>query len=300
MKTIKSIHYLLGIVCLTLFLQACSTSPKSLSPIASENQQNIADLSENVNALLSLYEPLLNVSGNAIIYQQLDKLQQELIALVGTAIMPAPAANETWDIVFQKAVSQPLAKREKYLERYRFIQSALARGLDTEEQQVLKYKEGWIYLAATEPTFTPQKAHELLRQVADLKSADKDKPASLQKIEELLLPYDPILEKNKQTIASAQLLFSGLKKNVESQLNMAASHGEAITDFSETSNKDGLGSTVKNTVKSLVPNVDKAKLEATLNKYSEKYLNNPSYKDAAVDLLIKGLTTFISSKYQLK
>jgi hypothetical protein len=236
--------------------------------------------------MLAFYEPLLTSAGNTLIYQTLGKLEQEMIAVVGAAQLP-PEPTQTWETLFNNSAQTTLGKREKYLERYTLVRSTLARGVEEEDLLRLKQREGWIYTAASDPNFTPLKCHDLIKSLSALRKAGKTGEAFYSEVETLLSPIDPMLQARRETINQAKLLLAGLKQEITTQLHIANTHANAITHFAES--QVDLDKTVE-TTRSKLASLDFQKIDTTLNSLSKKFLNNPSYRDAAVSMLMSIIT----------
>lgn len=267
-------------------LQACTPSSETLKPVALQNQQNLTALSNNTQVMLAFYEPLLTSAGNTLIYQTLGKLEQEMIAVVGAAQLP-PDPTHTWEILFNNSSQTALGKRDKYLERYTLVRSTLARGVEEEDLLRLKQREGWVYTAASDPNFTPLKCHELIKSLSELRKAGKTGDVFYSAAEPLLAPIDPMLQARRETVNQAKLLLAGLKQEITSQLHTANVHANAITHFAES--QVDLDKTVE-TTRSELASLDFQKIDTTLNSLSKKFLNNPSYRDAAVSMLMNVIT----------
>ncbi|WP_353570895.1 hypothetical protein [Candidatus Albibeggiatoa sp. nov. BB20] len=265
-----------------LQLAACTPASQALKPVAQQNQQNLAELANNIRVVLELYEPLLESNGEALIKQHIGKTRQEMFAVTGVNFFPSP--TDTWDSLFNMMHEN---SPEKYKQRYQYIKAALERGLSKEERQQLKLKEGWIFTALGDADFTPQKARELLDEL----TIAQHKKHFYTEAEALLTPYDPILELRRNAITNAKGLLGGLKKQVNQQLATASIHAQSITNFAKTRTN------LQQTINTAVADVDVAQLETTLNQLSEKYLDNPSYKGAAIDLMITGVQKLIESQF---
>lgn len=276
MKRILLIGYL------GLQLIACTPTSQALKPVAEQNQQNLAELANNIRVVLELYEPLLESNGEALIKQHIGKTRQELFAVTAINFFPSP--DDTWDSLFNM---MPDNSSEKYKQRYQYIKAALERGLNKEEHKQLQFKEGWIYTALANENFTPQKARDLLD---DLTVAQHKEHFYIE-AESLLTPYDPILELRRNAVTNARGLLEGLKKQINQQLATASIHAQSITNFAKTKVN------LQQTINTAVAEVDVAQLEKTLDQLSNKYLDNPSYKDAAIDLMIQGVQKLIESQF---
>ena len=269
-------------------LAGCSTPTQNLKPIAEQNQQNINALTSNVDTLIALYEPLLQASTRALVYQHIAKTEQEIISVVGAAMLPPPPTGDSWEKLLERAANYPIPRREKYLPRFRWVKSALERGVEQAELDKLKQDEGWIYTAAADPDFTPQAAHELIKRLSTLAKNNRDNIATFYAEAELqLAPYDPKLVHYRQASQAAQDLLMGLKQEISFELATASLHGQAITGFVASS------PTTAQTLKAAAGGMNAQELTAVLNKLSEKYLQNASYKEGAIDLLTQGLKQFL-------
>lgn len=276
--------FLLGVL-----LQACSPTPSSLKPVSQQNQQNIEALSSNVHLLMELYEPLLAASSTSLINQRIGKAMQEMIAVVGAPALPAPSADLSWEDLFVSAARSPLPRREKYLERYQFVNSALARGIDSAEQERLKNKEGWIYLTASDPSFTPQKVHGVLKSLRQLRKTTKGANYFVE-AELLLSSVDPILVTYRQTVEAASVLLAALKQELNLQLTTATIHSQAISRFAK------VDISVKQTLDAALVGIDKNQLYQVLQALAQKNIENPNLRDTAITLLTKGVNKFIASR----
>lgn len=279
--------FLSRVLLILIFISAsaCSPPPQALKPVASQNQKNIVELSTNVRALIALYEPLLNAVGDTIIYQHIGKTRQELHAVANANVfaIPGKKQQDSWESLLKQL---PPTIDEKFLERYHLIKSALARGVSEKDLNRLKYQEGWIFTIATDTQFTPQKARKLLEKLDKL----QDTHSYYTEAETLLTPYDPVLDLRRQAVNNAKQLLAGLKKQVNQQLATAGIHAQSVANFV------GAEVDVEKTLKTAVSEVDLKELESILNQLSQKYLDNPSYQDAAIELLIKGAKKLLSSR----
>ncbi|MCV6636725.1 hypothetical protein [Candidatus Albibeggiatoa sp. nov. NOAA] len=282
MHLIKKLLFTVILAYVGLQLAACTPASQALKPVAQQNQQNLAELANNIRVVLELYEPLLESNGEALIKQHIGKTRQEMFAVTGINFFPSP--TDTWDSLFNMMPDHSL---EKYKQRYQYIKAALERGLNAEESQQLKLKEGWIFTALADEDFTPQKARDLLDEL----TVAQHKKHFYSEAEALLTPYDPILELRRNAITSAKSLLEGLKKQINQQLATASIHAQSITNFAKTKTN------LQQTINTAVADVDVAQLETTLDKLSQKYLDNPSYKDAAIDLMITGVQKLIESQF---
>ncbi len=282
MYTIKKSLFVVLSSYLALQLIACTPTSQALKPVAEQNQQNLAELANNIRVVLELYEPMLESNGETLIKLHIGKTRQEMFAVTGINFFPSP--DDTWDGLFSM---MPDNSPEKYKQRYQYIKAALDRGLNEEEREQLKLKEGWIFTALAEPHFTPQKARELLDEL----TIAQHKKHFYIEAETLLTPYDPILDLRRNAITHAKELLGGLKKQINQQLATAGIHAQAITNFAKTRTN------LQQTINTAVAEVDTKQLESTLDKLSEKYLDNPSYKDAAIDLMITGVQKLIESQF---
>jgi len=265
-----------------LQLIGCTPASQTLKPVAQQNQQNLAELANNIRVVLELYEPLLELNGEALIKQHIGKTRQEMFAVTGINFFPSP--TDTWDSLFKL---MPDNSPEKYQQRYQYIKAALDRGLSVEDRKQLKLKEGWIFTVLGDATFTPQKARELLDEMM----ITQHKKSFYSDAEALLTPYDPVLKLRRNAITNAKALLGGLKKQVNQQLATASIHAQAITNFAKTRTD------LQQTINTAVADVDVTQLESTLDQLSKKYLANPSYKDAAIDLMITGVQNMIESQF---
>lgn len=273
------------------FLSGCASVSSDLKPVAVQNQENVDKLITNVGTLMGLYEPLLDAGTQSMIYQHTGKVVQEMTAVVGSPALAAPSLDQTWQYRFEDAAKKyAIARQEKYLERYQFVKSAVARRISQEELENLKNKEGWIFSAAMNPDFTPQKAHEILKKLANLKlSYSEEDQRYYQEADVVLSPYDPSLQALKQTISSAKTLLGGLKTDINTQLTSAATDAQAITKSVTTESLSGKwGETITTAITDIKPD----EIKGVLDQISQQYLNQPTFREAAIDLLIKGAISF--------
>jgi hypothetical protein len=267
-----------------LGLQACGgPSVEALRPVAQQNQQNIQALSQNVQTLLSLYEPLLQASGDALMFQHIARIQSEMIAVVGPPTLPIK--GNTWDEAFEKSGQSFVGKKGKFNERFQSVKTTLQRGIDAAETAQLQQREGWIYTAAANPSFTPQQAHELLKTLNELKRTAGDGQAKVFYNEAIsrLLPHDPNLAFRKQAIDGAIILLDALRQEMNNQLQMLNSHSQALIYYSE-SDIDISGS-----FKGLL---DSEEVGGLLNQLGTKYIKDPDQRQAAMNLLTSGADAF--------
>lgn len=284
--------------CLKLFvcylilsaISGCASISSDLKPVITQNQDNVGKLVTNVGTLMGLYEPLLDAGTNSMIYQHIGKVTQEITAVVGSPALSPPSLDQSWQMRFDDAAKKyAIARQEKYLERYQFVKSAVARRVAPEDLEKLKNQEGWIYSAAMNPDFSPVKAHEILRKLANLKlSYSEDEQRYYQEAETVLSNYDPALQALKETISSAKILLGGLKSDINTQLVTAATDAQTIAAASTDNSTIKLGESITAAITDVKPE----EIKAVLDQLSQQYLNKPTFREGAIDLLIKGAIGF--------
>ena len=263
---------------------ACAPPTEAVKPVALQNQKNLAALSENVQVLLALYEPLLKASSSALIYQHIGKTQQELIAVVGPGALGGPVPGTTWDQLFEKSASSFMGKKEKYHESYNFVKSALARGVMGPEMEQLRQREGWIFTAAAYPdAFTPQEAHALIKVLTDLKKTNPNPENFFQAAETRLLPYDGTLVRYRQATDGAQQLLNALKQEINNELSTAFLHSEALANYSES----------RVNMSQTLSSIGTEQLGPVIQSLGDKYIPDPNKRQAAIEMLSTGVNTFL-------
>jgi len=289
---ITSIKPILTLFFLAVIIQGCVSAPETLKTTAQQNQENMTALSDNVQTLLQLYEPLLEAASNVLIYQRIGKIEQEMIAVVGPAVLPAPPKNQTWTMLFEKASRMPIPKREKYLERFHLVEAVIARGLDKKHLEEFKYTEGWIFEAATNPDFTPQFAHGLLNSLNELrKQYVGDNKHFYSAAMTALLSYDHILISYKETIDNVNTLRKALAEEIEQGLKIADTHNQSFVNFANQNTG------VKKVISNAVSNIDKEKVKEVLEELAKKHIKDSPFRDAAIDILTGGLGQFITRNF---
>ncbi|MCP4699952.1 MAG: hypothetical protein GY862_24340 [Gammaproteobacteria bacterium] len=285
-----SVKYLFGIGCLLSGLLGCSPSSEALKPVVAQNQQNINALVANTTLLMNLYEPLFIASGKSIVHLRIGKVIQEMTAVVGSSRSPAPASDQTWEIMFKKSAESFMGKKEKYWERFQFVQNTASRGpaFTAGDIEKLKQSEGWIYTAATNRGFTPQTAHQMLKELKQLKRDYANRPSDYySQAETFLTPYDPLLASYKNSILDAQRLLQGLKYELSSQIDTVTKHSQAFTDFA--GGEVNVQQTLSGALKS-------QPMMTLLNSLGNKYIKNPQRREASINLLTDGLNAAISMR----
>ncbi len=275
----KRIRFCIALAGLALGLQACTAPTTALKPVAEQNQDNLAALATNVKTVLALYEPTLKATSTATIYQHIAKTEQEMIAVIGSPVLPAPMPDVTWESLFERASLQPIASREKYLERYRWVKSAHERGVSEDELTRLKRQEGWIFNTVANSDFIPSVAHELLKTLRELRQQAGTAEQYYRDAAGLLAIYDPKLAAYQDTIKAAEKLLDGLKAEMQQQVTMANIYAQAFSNFSD-SKVD-----FQQTAKAVSGNLDSDQLMLVLDTISQKYLDKASAQEAAVDFL---------------
>lgn len=267
------------IMCVIFVIQGCA-SPTTLKPVTVQNQQNLVALNNNVQILLALYEPLLKAANQSVIYQHIGKTEQEMLAVVGSPILPPP--NQGWKKLFKQAAD----KRGKYLERYQFVQSAWQRGIEQADLEIFK-REGWIYQAATDENFTPKQVHRLLNKIVKLKNESGGKNEDFfAKVEKELLPYDPVLQSYRASADEAQRLFAVLKQEITTQLHFAEIHQQVIANFAQVDTEKAF--------QEIISNQDQ--LKAILSRLGQADSPLANSQESTISLLTKQLSAFISKK----
>jgi len=269
---------------LLLNLQGCSAPANAVKPVAEQNQQNVGALSKNVQVLLGLYEPLLKASGDALIFQHLGKVEAELIAVVGPAPLPPKASN--WDEAFTKAANTFIGRKSKFMTRYQHVKSALARGMGDEELHRLKVREGWVYTAVTNPSFSTAKAHSLVKTLSELRRTNETgaETTFYEEAERRLSIYDPKLVHIRNTIIGAEKLLDGLKTEINKELDMAHAYSQAMVSYAQS----------EIDLKNAVRNIDPKEVNGILQSVGSKYISDPQQRNSAINMLTQGAQAIFS------
>jgi hypothetical protein len=261
---------------LILSLQACTPAPQAVKPVVTHNQQNLTELENNVQVLLSLYEPLLQASSKALIYQHISTVRKDLIGLVGASTFGA--VTDDWDSLFNKSRVKELK------DRYHYVHSALKRGISDTEQQQLRRREGWIYTAvAHAEVFTPHVAQELIKKMAELQKNSPDLSYFFSLAEEHFLPYDGTLAHYRQTTDGARELFLGLRQEILTQLATATTLGQALHDYADTQLNRG----------DVAAGLSSSQVSEILNQVGSKYIKDDNTRQAAIDLFTHGVGSLL-------
>lgn len=270
--------FALLVASLLVNLQGCSAPVSAVKPVAEQNQQNIGALSKNVQVLLDLYEPLLKASGDSLIFQHLGKLEAELIAVVGPAPLPPKADN--WEDAFTKAANTFIGRKSKFMARYQHVKSALARGMGEAEINRLKIREGWVYTAIANPSFSPTKAHQLVKTLSELRRTNETgaETTFYEEAERRLSPYDPKLVHIRNTIIGAEKLLDGLNTEINKELDMATAHSQALVSYTQSEID------MKNAVRS----IDQKDVNGILQAVGSKYIEDPQQRNSAIRMLMQG------------
>lgn len=272
-RLLRSTQALFAIAALTLALQGCAPPSQAVKPIAAQNLENITALTKNTRVLLALYEPLLQASSQVLINYHIANTKAEFIGVVGVLDRPMVPS-------WEDAVKQNRGAPYRFRERYEYVKSAVARGLPASEIEEIKFREGWIYLAATDPEFTPAKLHGVVKRLLELQRATPLNSAAYYiSAENILLPNDPALQRNRQVVEGAALLLSKLKEELLNELNIASLHSQALSGFADS--KLDLGKTL-----TAMNNND---IKGVLAELSNEYIKDETYRKAVVSLLTKGV-----------
>lgn len=270
-----SIPSLLCLPILALALQGCAPPSAAIKPIAVKNQDNISALATNTSTLLTMQKPVLEALGNTLIMQHIGNLRGEFISVVGAPMMSKPRV-ESWD----DAVARRVGMQHRFSERYQYVKSAIARGLSAKALDELKHKEGWVYLAASDANFTPLKVHGLVKQLAELQ---RNIPATsidyYQAAEKILLPNDPGLQLKRGMVDGALGILGALHEEVMRELRIAKLHSQAMAGYANSDLDFGktLNAMNNNDIKDV------------LKELGNKYIDNPTYRKAALQLLSTGV-----------
>jgi hypothetical protein len=270
------IKYLFGIW--MLILAGCGPAGGALKPVATQNQQNLAVMARNIHLLLGIHETLLKAASDTLIFQQLAKTEAELIAVVGTPQLPLKSTN--WKEAITQSSNTFIGKKSKFLERFQYIQSVLAANIPPEKLQLLSIKEGWMVRALTNKEFTPQKAHETLKVLSDLRRTNETGKDSIfyEEATRRLKNFDPRLEYLENTIKAANTLLGALKQELLKELDLAFSYSQSFVNYAQAEIDP------ESTLRHFASN----SLNEVINSLADKYIENPMIKKAAVSLLMKG------------
>jgi hypothetical protein len=261
-----------------LILAGCAPAGGALKPIATQNQKNLAALARNVHLLLSIHETLLNSASNTLLFQQIAKTEAELIAVVGTPQLPLKSTS--WEQAITQSANTFIGKKSKFLERFRYLQSVLAANIPPEKLQQLSIKEGWLFTALKNKEFTPQKAHDTLKVLSDLRRTNETGKDSIfyEEATRRLKVFDPRLEHLENTIKAAHTLLNALKQELLKEIDLAFSHSQAFVHYAQAEIDP------QSTLRHFASNT----LNEFVNGLADKYIESPLLRKAAVSLLMKG------------
>ncbi len=275
--------HLLGVW--VLILAGCGAGA-ALKPVATQNQQNLAVMARNVHLLLGIHETLLKSASDTLIFQQLAKTEAELIAVVGTPQLPLK--SKSWEEAITQSSHTFIGKKSKFLERFQYIQSVLAANVPPEKLQLLSLKEGWMVRVLTNKELTPQKAHETLKVLSDLRRTNETGKDSIfyEEATRRLKNFDPRLEYLENTIKAANTLLGALKQELLKELDLAFSYSQSFVNYAQAEVDP------QSTLRHFANN----SLNEVINSMADKFIESPIIKKAAVSLLMKGsdaLTTHL-------
>jgi|JFJP01.1.fsa_nt_gi hypothetical protein len=270
------LKYLFGVW--VLILAGCGPAGGALKPVATQNQQNLAVMARNIHLLLGIHETLLKAASDTLIFQQLAKTEAELIAVIGTPQLPLKSTN--WKEAITRSSNTFIGKKSKFLERFQYIESVLAANIPPEKLQQLSIKEGWLFTALQNKEFTPQKAHDTLKILSDLRRTNETGKDSIfyEEATRRLKTFDPRLEHLENTIKAAHTLLNALKQELLKELDLAFSHSQAFVHYAQAEVDP------QSTLRHFASNT----LNEVMNGLADKFIENPLIKKAAVSLLMKG------------
>ena len=267
---------ILSVVSALLLLQACSAPIEKLKPVANQNQENIKALAQNTQVLVSVYQILLDASGETLINQYISQITQELVAVIG--VPPLDQKADTWATAFKQVGVTNSGKH--YQNRYNNLVSALASDLDDKKTAKLRYAQGWIFSAVTDKTFTPTVAYELVGSILKLKRTHaKDLPTYFKQAEKILSPYDSKLVLYRQSVIGAEILLNALKQDITKEIETAYVHSYLLSNYADT----------KTDFNKAVADVAKEDIKDILMTLGTRYIKSPTHRNAAVKLLTTGL-----------
>ncbi|MEY3218880.1 MAG: hypothetical protein RIT27_237 [Pseudomonadota bacterium] len=269
-----------------VFLVAgCAPAGGALKPVAAQNQQNLAAMARNVHLLLHIHETLLKAASDTLLFQQIAKTEAELIAVVGTPQLPLK--SEKWEDAIEKSAKTFIGRKSKFTERFQYVKSSLARGLSSEEMQQLSAKEGWIFSALTNPNFTPQKAHETLKVLSELRRTNETGKDSIfyEEATRRLKVFDARLEYVENTIKAAETLLGALKQELLKELDRAFAHSQSFVNYAQAEIDP----------ESALRHFASDSLNEIITALANKYVENPVIRKAAVSLLMKGSDTLTNN-----
>lgn len=272
--------WILGSVCLSSSLLGCTPPSAALKTVAEQNQQNVGALSKDVQTLLLIYEPLLKATGESLMFQHIAHLEAELIAIVGPPTLELKA--EDWDTAFKLAADSYVGRKLKFAERYQQVKTSPPAKAD--DIEAIQFQEGWIYSAVNNPEFTPQKAHDILKTLLELRRSNQNGEDYnyYEEAERRLLPYDPALAFKRNTLTSADAVLTALQQEISQELDLAVAYAQAVAAYSQS--EIDMGSAVRS--------LDGSQITQLLTDLSTKYISNQLYRTATVTLLTKG-TAFL-------
>lgn len=270
-------HLVLPLLSILVCTAAGCISPKSLRPVAQQNYDNIAALSQNTTALLTLYEKYFAACTESLITLHIARVRDGLTWVVGRPDTP-PKDGASWEELFKG--------KTPYVDQRDEIISVRKQPNSKARQQELMLRHGWIYLTVADPqNFTPQKAHELVQSLANLAADSTINSNFLQEEENILRGSDPTLDLYRKQIEAAKLILTGLKEALARQVNFADSHSRAILAYSQT--KVDIGKAVGGILGS-------EEVKGTLEELAKNYVKDETLRKGAIELLVNlpGILSF--------
>lgn len=246
-------------------------SPQALQPVARQNAENIAALSQNVLSVVSLYERYFTPTTEALVGLRIGQIRQGLIAVVGRSTAASPPAEAKWEDLFRN--------KPPFVHQREEIVSVLAQAPDAARRQELMRRHGWVYLTVADPAFTPQRAHRLVQDLAALQTkyvAPDQRGDFLREAEAVLIRSDPALEFYRAQIEAAKRILTDLRDAVTQQVKFADLHSRAILSFAQAEVDVG------KTVGAILSDED---IKRTLEESARKHIKDPRLREAAIQLL---------------
>lgn len=256
-------------------VQACTAPIENLKPVAEQNQENITALAKNTQVLVSVYQTLLQASGETLINQYISQIAQEMVAVVGAP--PLDLKAETWDNAFEQAGS---ALGQSYQKRYQNIKTQLTPQIKDEQKAQLRYSQGWIFSTVNDLQFTPAVAFDLMGKILKFRTQYADNlDEHFRLAENLLSPYDGKLVLYRQAVIGAEILLNALKQDIGQEIETAHVHSYLLSNYANN----------KTDFKATLTHVAKEDIQEVLTTLGERYIKKPSHREAAIKLLTTGM-----------
>lgn len=194
----------------------CGVTAQSLGPLAEQNQRNLTELKQTVEATRHINDALVAALVRTYLSERVATLDEQMIDVLGASSLDLAASD--WEALFRGKQTQATRDSIKVLAR-------------TEPAPTLARRYGWLHRSAEDRDFKPAHAKETQKALATLQAMFPDARQSAEYITlavTLLRRMDAELAWRVTITDELRKLLRRLNRQADQQLGIGQRHAEAF------------------------------------------------------------------------